>query len=54
MIPITVSYPGVAAEWHPTRNLIEPESVSAGMTKRYGGYAPKNAQKGVFMSGKPI
>ena len=46
MIPITVSYPGVAAEWHPTKNTISPDSVSAGMTKKVWWLCPKKCPEG--------
>ena len=46
MIPITISYPHVAAEWHPTRNTISPNSVSAGMTKKVWWLCPKTCPQG--------
>jgi len=47
MIPITVSYPAVVAEWHPTRNgALTPEMVSAGMTKKVWWLCPATCPEG--------
>ena len=46
MIPITHSYPEVAAEWHPTKNTLSPEEVSAGMTKKVWWLCPNTCPQG--------
>jgi very-short-patch-repair endonuclease len=47
MIPITISYPAVCEEWHPTKNgdLI-PDQVSAGMNKKVWWLCPKTCVEG--------
>jgi very-short-patch-repair endonuclease len=47
MIPISVSFPSIAAEWHPTRNgALTPDMVSAGMTKKVWWLCPTTCPAG--------
>lgn len=47
MISISISYPSVAAEWHPTKNgTLTPDMVSAGMTKKVWWLCPNTCPDG--------
>lgn len=46
-IPISISYPSVAEEWHPTKNgELTPDMVSGGMTKKTWWLCPNTCPEG--------
>jgi very-short-patch-repair endonuclease len=46
-IPISISYPHVAAEWHPTHNCdLTPDKISAGVTRKVWWLCPRTCPEG--------